>query len=186
MTPSEIREIEHWAHLMPFNNDLYVPYRAPNKLRSMIDYIYRHPTLPSTQRKLYIDVSQSGSRGLINDMAVISIAMMRYFINNQSQFGGSIENVQFQILKRMWKQTFNHMWKQGKAKEDETNYLCLKLKVLSIDNGLWDELIRVVQEEDYYQTSDDMIKNKDVYNKKSNKASLKEGSKHFEYLCNLE
>jgi len=107
-----IKNIEHMSHLVPFNRELDVPYRAPKKLKDMIDYIFSHPIVPSKQRRLYIDVSTMGSRSLLNDMAVRAIAMTRHFVENPNQYGGSMENIQFQVLSRMWKQVFNHMHKQ--------------------------------------------------------------------------
>jgi len=195
MTQSEIKEIEHMAYLVPFNEELNVPYRAPKKLKDMVVYIFSHPKVPKAQRQLFLDVSSVGSRGLVNDMSVCAIAMCRYFVANQQQFGSSMENIQFQVLRRMWIQVFNHMWKQERTEhtEDEWKYLGIKFRMLSIENGFWDELLRVVKDEDYYQTNDDMVKVREgvglrerMNDKVSDRASLREGSKHFEYLCGLE
>ena len=185
---------DHMAYLVPFNEDLDVPYRANKVLKEKIRYIFSHPTVPSKQRHLFIDVSTSGSRGLVNDMAVRAIAMVRYFVAQPQQFGGSMENIYFQVLRRMWVQTFNHMFKQQCTEHTDAEwvYLGITYKMLAIDNGLWDELLRCVREEDYHQTSETMIKQRDGLelrerknNKKHNPASLNEGETHFEYLCSL-
>jgi len=169
-------QIDHMAYLVPFNEELNAPYRAKNELMEMVRYIFSHPTVPVRQRKLFIDVSQSGSRGLINDMSVRAIAMTRYFVDNPQQFAHSMENIQFQILRRMWKQIFSHMFKQGRDEHTDAEwvYLGVTYKHLAIDNGLWDELLRVVKEEDYHQTSKSMQRGK------KHKAQS-----HINYLCGL-
>jgi len=75
----------------------------------------------------------------------------------------------------------------------EWKYLGIKYKMLSIENGFWDELLRVVNEKDYYQTNDSMIKQRGGIslrgrknNKESDKASLREGGTYFEYLASLD
>lgn len=193
MTPSEIIEIEHMSHLLPFNRELDLPYRASKPLKDKIDYIFRHPTVPNAQRQLFIDVSSMGSRTLVNDMAVRAIALTKHFVEHPNQFGGSMENIQLQVLSRMWKQVFNHMWKQQRYPNSDWKYLGIKLRMLSIENGFWDELLRVVSEEDYYQCNDSMVKQREGVelrgrknDKEHNPASLLEGSRHFEYLCGLE
>lgn len=198
MTKAEIKETEHMAYLVPFNRELDVPYRAPKKLKEMIIYIYSHATVAKRQRQLFIDVSQVGSRMLVNDMACVAIAMVRYFVSNPQQFGGKMQNIELQVLSRMWKQVFNHMFKQDRyptqeIESGEWQYIGVTYKMLDIENGFWDELLRVVNEKDYYQTNDSMVKTRSGVElrgrknaKKHNPASLKEGDTHFEYLCSLE
>ena len=191
------KNIGHMDYLVPFNRELNAPYRAPKKLKDMIRYIFSHPKVPSKQRKLFIEVSQLGSRTLINDMAVRAIAMVRYFVDHPQQFGNSMENIQFQVLRRMWTQVFNHMWKQqthpDQTCDTEWKYLGITYKMLTIENGFWDELLRVVREEDYHQTNDSMVKRREGVElrgrkntKQHNPASLKEGGVYFEHLCSLE
>lgn len=183
------------AYLVPFNNELDVPYRAPKKLKEMMSYIFSHPKVPKAQRRLFLDVSSVGSRTLVNDMACVAIAMTQYFVDHPQQFGSKMENIEFQILRRMWKQVFNHMWKQERTEhtEEEWQYLGIKYRMLSIENGLFDELLRVVNENDYHQTNDSMVKRREGVElrgrknaKQHNPASLKEGDTHFEYLCGLD
>lgn len=182
----------HFDYLVPFNSELDIPYRANKKLKDKIEYIFKHPTLPKKNRDRFIKVSTSGSKQLVNDMAVRAIAMTKYYINNPQQFGHSMENIYLQILVRMWRQTYKHMIMQSKPDREEWEYLSVKLKTLSIDNGLWDELIRVVMDNDYIQSNDDMIKVRKGIglrdrknNKTHNPASMKEGSPNFEYLCSI-
>ena len=184
------------AYLVPFNEELNVPYRAKKELMEKVRYIFSHPSVPSRQRKLFIDVSQSGSRGLINDMSVRAIAMVRYFVAHPQQFGGSMENIYLQVLRRMWVQTFKHMFKQQRTEHTDAEwvYLGITYKHLAIDNGLWDELLRCVREEDYYQSADSMVKQRDGLElretrkpkQEGGRASLREGNKQFEYLCSLD
>jgi len=186
---------DHMAYLVPFNKELDVPYKAPKKLKEMILYIYSHPKVPVKRRQLFIDVSSLGSRTLVNDMACVAIAMCRYFVENSQQFGRSMENIQFQVLRRMWHQVFNHMWKQQRTEHTEEEWVFLRtsLSMLAIENGFWDELLRCVQEEDYFQTGDSMVKVREgvelrgrVNTKQQCRASLNEGDTHFEHLCSLD
>jgi len=155
MTKSEIKSIGHMDYLVPFTSELTIPYRAKMKLQRMVDYLFKHPTLPPKHRKLYIDVSTSGSRQLVNDMSIRAIAMVKHFVDNQPQYNHNMENIQFQILHRMWRQTYKHSKLQNKTIDD---YYGAKMKTLGIENGLWDELLRVVKEEDYIVTNDSMVK----------------------------
>lgn len=187
--------MEHMAYLVPFTRDLELPYRAPKKLKEMITYIFTHPTIPKAQRELFIDVSQLGSRTLVNDMGRVAIAMTKYFVEHPNQFGGAMENIYFQIMRRMWHQVFSHMFKQNRMEhlKDDWVFLRTSMKLLAIENGFFEELLRVVNEEDYYMTSDAMVKKRDGVglrekrnNKQSNPASLIEGGRYFEYLASLE
>ena len=121
--------------------------------------------------------------------------LCKYFVENKQQFGGSMENIQLQVLRRMWIQTFSHMFKQGRDDhtEAEWTYLGVTYKMLGIENGFWDELLRVVVDEDYHQSNDGMVKVRmglglrgRKNTKQHNPASLNEGDKHFEHLCSLE
>lgn len=183
-------KVGHLDYLVPHNNELDIPYRASKKLKDAIHYIYSHPTVPKRQRKLFLEVSQSGSRELVNDMAVRAIAMTKHFLDNPQQYGHSMNNIHFQILRRMWKQIFSHMWKQSihpEQQETEWKYLGITFKMLSIENNLLEELIRVVKEKDYIQHSDDMVKKRTGVGLRQRRGlGTHEGSKNFEYLCGLE
>ena len=159
-------------YLVPLNKDLDIPYRANSKLKNMVDYLFSHPSLPRSSILLYRACKTSGSKQLLNDMSIRAIAMTKHYVDNQQQYGYKMENIYMQIIIRMWKQTFKHMKLQNKEPLDE--YITAKMKLLSIENGLWDELLRVVREEDYIVHGDDM-------RKKTRKIKT-----HTGYLCGLE
>jgi len=182
---------------IPFNTELDRPYRTNPKLLKLIDYIFRH--VKFEYRTLYIEVSTSGSRTLTKDMGNIAVSITKHFMDNPQQYGHKMENIMMQIIIRMWKQTFKHCILQEKKLD---KYYAAKFKLLTIENGLWEELIRTVEKKDYIQHYDDMV-NKRIgviseitgkqvglrerkNNKIHNPASLKEGGKQFEYLASLE
>jgi len=182
---------------IPLNNELDKPYRTNPKLLKLIDYIFRH--VKFEHRRLYIEVSTAGTRTLTKDMANVAVAITRHFIDNPQQYGHKMENIMMQIIIRMWKQTFKHCILQEKPLD---KYYAAKFQLLTIENGLWEELIRTVDNKDYIQHGDDMVnkrigvisnttgKQVGLRERKNNKihspASLKEGGKQFEYLASLE
>lgn len=192
MNKTEIKTIGHMDYLLPFTSELTVPYRAKQPLKDKILYIFTHPTLPKRNRDLFRKVSTQGSKALVNDMACVAIALVKYFTEHQQQFGGSMENIEFQVLRRMWLQTYRNLYRQNSKLDEDWKYLGTSMRMLSIENGLWDELLRVVKEQDYYQTNDDMVKKRQGVGLRERrkegvgKASLREGGAYFEYLCNLE
>ena len=187
-------QVEHFAYPLPFNSEFkelnLIPYRTNKTLKDKINYLFSHVTFE--HRQLYIDVSTSGSRGLVNDMSCIAIACIRYYMMYPQQFGNKIDNIHMQILVKMWKQTFRHCKMQYKELD---KYYATKMKLMLMENGLIEELIRTVQEEDYIQCYDDMVKHRDVISKiTGNKVGLRdrvsygthEGGATFEYLASLE
>jgi|SaaInlV_110m_DNA_1040235.scaffolds.fasta_scaffold28051_1 hypothetical protein len=167
-------------YLLPYNSELKTPYRAKQPLQDKVAYIFNHPTVPRPQRNLFKDISTKGSKGLINDMSTVAIGVTIYYMENPQQFGHAFENIHFAIIRRMWLKMFHHihMQQDTRTKEEEWKYLGITLKMLAVNNGLLDELIRVVTEEDYYKTSDDVPRKR--------KKRISSGVKHFEYLCSLE
>lgn len=161
-----------------------LPYRANAELKRRVDSLFRNPTNPFYRD--YIDISTSGSRGLVNDMAIRAIAIARYYVTYPQQFGNAFTNIEMQILVRMWKQMFKHELLQEKPPE---MYKPTKMKLLKISDGFFSELLRVVKEEDYIQSSDDMVKKRYVDGVQIGLRERKEPKKtsvYFEYLCNLE
>lgn len=186
MDNNTIRKIEHFSYPLPYNKELYelglIPYRANVALRRKIDELFRSPKF--LYRELFIDVSTSGSRQLTNDMARVAIGSCRYYLMYPQQFAHSMENIMMQVIVKMWKQTFRHCAYQEKELD---KYYAAKMKLLSIENGLWEELLRVCEENDYIQHGDDMVKKRKGKGlRESNRASMREGSKYFEYLASLE
>lgn len=110
-------------------------------------------------------------------MARVAIALCREFLANPQHYGGALENIQMQILVRMWKMTFLHVSVQG---VEVDMYYKTKMKMLSIENGFWDELIRVVQVEDYIQDSVQMRK------KPKKRRTRSGGRAYIDYLCSLD
>ena len=147
----------HMDYLSPFTSELkeenLIPYRTNTKLKRKIDYLFRHAK--HIYREQFISVSTSGSRYLIEDMSIRAVGMVRHFFLYPQQYNHKLDNIHFQIIHRMWKQLFKHTMLQGKEPD---KYYATKLKLLSIENGLLEELIRTVEEEDYIQHSDNMIK----------------------------
>jgi len=177
---------EHFAYQVPHNVELeelnLIPYRTNSTLHRKIDYLFRH--VKFEHRKLFIDVSTNGSRQLVNDMSTKAVAITRHFIQYPQQYNHSMENIHLQILVRMWKQTFKHCKFQEKELD---KYYSTKIILLMIENGLIEELIRTVDKEDYIQNYDDMVKKREGVSLRTNeRGSMKEGSKHFEYLASLE
>ena len=191
MTPHDIKRIEHTAFWLPFTRDVTArPYRVGNELKSKLHYVFSHPTLPRGHVQMFLDVAGSGSRGLTNDMGTIAVALTQVFMDNPSQFGGKYENVQAQILIRMWRQVYRHRVFQGK---DLEAYLSAKMKTLSIENGLWDELWRVTMEKDYTLSHAGMRKHREGMShsdtkkpRDERKDATQEGSKAFEFYASLE
>ena len=167
------------SYVLPFNSELEVPYRAKKQLQDKIAYIFNHPKVPRAQRDLFKDISTNGSKGLINDMSTVAIGITIYYLKNPQQFGHALENIHFAIVRRMWLKIFHHLHMQNDTRLDENwKYIGITLSMLAVNNGLLDELIRVVTEKDYYKTSDDIPRKKP----KRNTSSIS----NFEYLCGLE
>ena len=62
-----------------------------------------------------------------------------------------------------------------------------KLKMLKVENGLFELMIAEVVESRYIQSGDDMVKKRPGKGlRQSNPASMQEGSANFEYLCSLD
>jgi hypothetical protein len=185
MNKEEVKAIEHFAYPVPFGYELkqsfLQPYRTNKKLEAKIHYLFSHPTF--IHRETFVEVSESGSKGLVKDMSVRAVAIMRYFLKHPQQFAHKVDNIHMQILIRMWKQVHRHKKYQHK---EIGKYQYTKMSLLMIENGFIEELIRTCDEQDYIQDGEDMMKQpkKKVMPKKVK--GLKDGSKYFEYLCSLE
>lgn len=178
--------MEHFAYPLPFNSELYeqglIPYRTNKVLKDKVHWLFSH--VKFEHRELYLEVSSMGSRGLLNDMARVAVGAVRYYLMYPQQFGRKMENIHLQLLVKMWRQTFRHCKYQEKKLD---KYYATKMMLMAIDNGLLEELIRTVEEKDYIQHGDDMVKKRVGKGlREQNRASMKEGSSNFEYLCSLE
>jgi hypothetical protein len=186
--------VPHFDFSLPFNKELgelkLIPYRTNKQLKDKINYLFTHPKFE--HRELFSNVSSSGSRGLLNDMSIVAVGAMRYFMAYPNQFANKVDNIHMQILVRMWKQTFKHCKMQYRELD---KYYATKMKLLAIENGFIEELIRTCNQEDYIQRNDDMIKVRTTKSVITGETvglrdrvsyGTHEGGDTFEYLCNLE
>lgn len=185
MEYSKAKTYDHFAYPLPFNDELdelkLRPYRTNSELERKIQQVFMSSKFKWSQ--LFFDVSTSGSRMLIRDMGRVAVACTRYFLAHPQQFANNMENIHLQILVRMWKQVFNHCRFQ-EVKLDR--YLSTTLKAVSVDNGLLEELVRTVEQGDFIQHNDDMVKKRVGKGlREHNPASLREGDKHFEALVRI-
>ncbi len=174
----------HLDFLVPYTNELTLPYRTNQRLMDKIEYIFSHPYLSKQKREKYIYINKITNKTITRDMSTRAFAMAKHFLDNPSQYGHKMENIYFQILIRMWRQVYKY---RKLLCEKDITYTTTEFKLLKIDNGLIEELIRSVNEDDCIWSGDDMVKvrpNKGL--RESNRASLKEGDKYFEYLCTLD
>ena len=176
------------AYMIPLNIELYIPYRANKPLLDKINYIFTHPRLPTANRRLFLDISTKGSKQLLNDMAVVAIAICKHFVDNKQQYNNDMTNIEFQVLRRMWTQTFKHMRMQNRypdtSEESSWKYIGVSLRSLTIENGFFDELLRVTLEQDYIVSNDDMVKvRKDIGLRERR---LGYSYDQMEYLCGLD
>jgi len=151
------KDYGHFDYPTPFNKELVelglVPYRTNSPLKRKIDYIFRH--IHNPHRQDFIDISTSGDRKLVEDMATRAVALVRHFLLYPQQYGHKLENIHLQIIVRMWRQMFRQRVMQNKPTDI---YYPARMKLVSIENGLLEELIRTVESKDYIQHNDDMVK----------------------------
>jgi len=169
---------------VPYTSELTLPYRTNTSLMSKIEYIFSHVYFSKEKREKFIYLNNLTKKTLVRDMSNRAFAMTKHFLDNPSQYGHKMENIYFQILIRMWRQVYKYRIIIG---EENIKYWTTEVKLLKIDNGLIEELIRSVNENDCIWNGDDMVKvrpNKGL--RESNRGSLIEGSKNFEYLCGLD
>ena len=153
----DFKDYGHFEYPIPFNSELrelnLIPYRTNAPLKRKVDYIFRHVYNP--YNKDFIELSTSGDRKLVEDMATRAVGVMRHFMLYPQQYNHKAENIHLQVIVRMWKQTFRQRTMQNKPAD---MYYPTKMKLISIENGLIEELIRTIDESDYIQHNDDMVK----------------------------
>lgn len=176
------KNMEHYAYQTPHTMELkelgLIPYRTNDKLEEKIRYLFSHPTFK--HYKLFAQVASDGSKGLVKDMGVKAVGLMRHFLMFPQQYGHAVENIHMQLLIRMWRQTYRHRVFQRKPLDE---YYATSMRLLSIENGLIEELIRTCDDKDYvtYEQYNDLKRPRG-----ERRRGMEEGSKHFEYLCSLE
>lgn len=185
MEYSKAKQYDHFAYPIPFQRELdelgLRPYRTNSELERKIQQVFTSSKFKWSQ--LFIDVSTSGSRMLVRDMGKVGVSMVRYFLAHPQQFGHNMENIHLQLLVRMWKQTFRHCKFQEKELD---RYMSTTLKSVSVENGLLEEFIRTVEQGDFIQSDDDMVKRRENKALREHApASLREGDKHFERLVRI-
>ena len=162
-----------------------LPYRTNAGVEAAVRRLFTHPHFK--WRAHFIDVADSGSHGLVKDMACTLVACVRYYHENQGQFGkDGLDNIQWQALIMMWRQTYKHQKMQGRVID---MYRSTKVRLLSIDVGIWDTALECVLKKDFHKTDAGMRKH-------SNKARyggltqaqrpLVEGDSWFEYMAASE
>lgn len=191
MEKTDVKNIEHFAYITPFNKELraskLIPYRTNQELESKVRWIFSHPKFK--HHKVFTDISDSGSKALVRDMANLGVAIVRHYVIYPQRYGHKLENIELQILIRMWKQVTKHAKMQGVGL---TKYMAVDMKLLTMDNALFDEMLRTVQEKDFIQHNDDMVKRRNGIGLRERrepvkkKRGYKDGSPYFEYLCNIE
>lgn len=181
MDRQTIKSTEHYAYPIPFNIDLkdldLIPYRTNTQLEQSVYRIFSHPHFD--HRETFLDVANSGSKGLVNDMCVRAVAVMRHYLDNPQQYGHTTENIHMQILVRMWRQVYRHKKFQRRP---TIEYQRTKMKLLEVSDGFIDLLITTCMSKNYIQHSNDMRKQPKPKRKKRKKT----GKSYIDYLCSLE
>ena len=190
MTYKEALSFEHFTYPMPYDvGELggYI-YRASDELKEIVEKIYTHPHFKHTN--LFLDISQDGSKALVNDMAIRALAMTDYYLKNPQQFGHNMDNIHLQILVRMWKHLFKHARYQNKY--NFTQYHSMTLKMVSKELGLLECLVDSIRNEKFIKSGDDLVKKRKGKGLREGRVSLAKEGKGLGYsddtldaLCNL-
>ena len=176
---------DHFEYPMPFNDELNATYpkvyRVSSELMESIEYTFRHPF---NKYNKSCNTHFNRDWTIANDMGRAAVQLVREYLAYPQRYGHSMQNVEAVILFRMWRQYIKHMIIKDVAM---TEYMPVKLKMLKIENGLFEMLLREVTESRYVQSGDDMVKKRPGKGLREHApASMQEGSKHFEHLCSLE
>ena len=170
-------------YLVPLNIELkelgYCTYITNKELEDKIIYLYSHPKF--MHRVHFNNILNSGTKVLARDMANVAVNITRYYIDHRQQYAHSMENIHWQILTRMWKQTYRHCIFQQVTID---KYKGSKVKLLTINNGLFDCIFDTVMNKKYKQVEDTRIKREGMKHT-DRKTPTYEGGKHFESLCSI-
>lgn len=163
--------------------ELYItPYRMSRELRDSIHYMFSHPVHNATWFKVYNSLVVDTDT---NEMAKVAYLLLRYYLDHPQQFGHNVENITPHVIVRMWK-VFIGMHKQFRGVKFE-EYMTTNMKMLKLANGSFIEiLISDIKQYNMIYHYDDMVKRREGVGLRERKKSMREGSKHFEYLANLE
>ena len=157
------------------------PYRVSEQLKAEIHKIFSHPHHPHHEF-FYKNHNDDD----LNNMGKVAYVYTLEFLNNPQQYGHSIENIHMQMLVSMWK-VFIGVTKYFKWIPPE-EYMKVKSKLLKINaEPFLTECMNEVNQNRVIMSGDDMVKKREGKGlRESNRASLKEDGKYFEYLSGLE
>ena len=162
--------------------ELYkTPYRFSEELRSKVDYIFTHPY--NKYNKVYDNLHKEWDS---NDMLKSAYLNTTYYLDNPQQFGHALNNIAPQIVVSMWK-AFLSLNKHLRNNQFDMYHEAQMRLVPLVENILLEPLLADITNKNIIISSEDMIKKrKGKKPRESNRASMTEGSKTFEYLCGLE
>ena len=130
--------------------ELYItPYRFSNELRDFVLYIFQHP-----QKNKHRDIFISNhSIYDLNTMLKTAYLKIRYFKDNQQQYGHSLENITPDILVGMWK-SFLYTNKQFRGMETN-KYMATDMSMMSLINGRFlDIFLKDISNHNFYFQED--------------------------------
>jgi len=170
-------------YLVPFNSDLrelgYNTYITNKELEDKITYLYSHPKF--VHRVHFTNIANSGSKCLVRDMANVATNIVRHFVDYKQQYKYNMENIHWQILTRMWKQTYRHTKFQQITMD---KYKGSKVKLLTINNGFFDCILDTVLNNNYKQIEDTRKHRVGIKHIERRQPTL--DTPYMEYLCGLD
>ena len=131
--------------------ELYItPYRFSKELRDFVLYIFQHPQ-KNKHRDIFI-----GNHSVhdLNTMLKTAYLKIRYFKDNQQQYGHSLENITADILVGMWK-SFLFTNKQFRGMKTDT-YMKVDMKMMSLINGRFLDIFLKDIENSNYEFAEDV------------------------------
>jgi len=177
--------MEHFAYPVPSNHQLNTDYpkvyRVSSELQAAIRYTFTHPF---NKYNKTCNTYFTRSPNILNDMGRVGLQVVRDYVAWPQRYGHSMENIEAIILFRMWREFIHHLILKNAVMEE---YMPAKLKMLKVQNNMFDLLLAEELDKKYIQSSDDMVKvRKGKGLRESNPGELREGDPHFEYLCSLD
>jgi len=152
------------------------PYRFSKELRDHVNMLFSHPH--NQYHKLFYNKHREYDS---NDMLKPAWRILQDFRANPQYYKHKLENIHENILKDMWSTFLSlHKFRGNQFK----SYKPMKLRWLDIGGG---NLLDLLLKEEPMMSGDDMVKKRDGLElRESHRAGMKEGSKAFEYLCQLD
>lgn len=172
----------HFDFPVPYTRELTLPYRTNKRLEDKIRWVFGHPTFRQCKREKFLELDRKLPTSLLKDMSTRGFAMAKHFLDHPHQYGHKMDNIHLQILVRMWQQVYKY---RMFLNEDINEYWTAEVKLIKINNGLLEELIRSVKEDDCTWSGDDMVKVRNGIGLRDKRMPTYEGGDTFEYLCGL-